>query len=77
MYPHIWVAWNIGMEIKPQATQELRPYKTSIDIGHSKSGSDHVLIIKSMKVHSDDPVETLQIVEAMLKRLDAIIAGDE
>ena len=39
-------------------TQEIRndikPYKYEIEVGHSKSGSAHVVIIKSLKVRGDD-----------------------
>ena len=36
-----------------QDTELMKPYKYTIEVGHSKSGSDHVLVIKSLKVNSD------------------------
>ena len=37
--------------------QELTPlvkYKYDIEVGHAKQGSEHVLILKSLKVRDDD-----------------------
>lgn len=47
--------------------QELKPYKYSLEVGHSKSGSDHVVIIKSLKVRGDDLGEALAELKAALQ----------
>ena len=47
--------------------QELKPYKYSLEVGHSKSGSEHVVIIKSLKVRGDDLGEALAELKAALK----------
>lgn len=47
--------------------QELKPYKYSLEVGHSKSGSDHVVVIKSLKVRGDDLGEALAELKAALK----------
>ena len=47
--------------------QELKPYKYSLEVGHSKSGSEHVVIIKSLKVRGDDLGEALDELKAALK----------
>jgi hypothetical protein len=45
---------------------ELRPYQYEIEVGHSKSGSNHVVILKSLKVRSDDLNEAIQEIRAAL-----------
>lgn len=47
--------------------QEMKPYKYSLEVGHSKSGSDHVVIIKSLKVRGDDLGEALAELKAALQ----------
>jgi|TARA_A100001201_G_C4053673_1_gene190416 hypothetical protein len=47
--------------------QELKPYKYSLEVGHSKSGSDHVVVIKSLKVRGDDLGEALAELKAALQ----------
>ena len=51
---------------------ELRPFQYSIEVGHSKSGSDHVVILKSLKVRSDDLNTSLQEVRAALRTFNEI-----
>ena len=47
--------------------QELKPYKYSLEVDHSKSGSDHVVVIKSLKVRGDDLGEALAELKAALQ----------
>ena len=47
--------------------QELKPYKYSLEVGHSKSGSDHVVVIKSLKVRGDDLGEALAELKSALR----------
>jgi hypothetical protein len=50
-----------------EVKQELKPYKYSLEVGHSKSGSDHVVVIKSLKVRGDDLAESLAELKAALR----------
>ena len=64
------------MSMNREHEQELmRPYQFSVDVGHSKSGSDHVMIIKSLKVRSDNPVELVQTLQLMLDRINTSLNG--
>lgn len=46
-------AMTIGRVMEAQQLPILTP-AYEIELGHAKSGSDHVLIIKSIKVRGDD-----------------------
>ena len=46
---------------------ELKQYQYEIDFGHSKSGSNHVVVLKSLKVRSDDLNTALQEIYAALR----------
>ena len=46
---------------------ELKQYQYEIDVGHSKSGSNHVVVLKSLKVRSDDLTTALQEIYAALR----------
>lgn len=45
---------------------EQKMYQYEIEVGHSKSGSDHVIIIKSLKVRGDDLLYAIQEVQSAL-----------
>tara|TARA_R100001530_G_C4311597_1_gene153170 strand:- start:1055 stop:1246 length:192 start_codon:yes stop_codon:yes gene_type:complete len=51
---------------------ELRPYQYEIEVGHSKSGSNHVVILKSLKVRSDDLNEAIQEIRAALRTFNEV-----
>jgi hypothetical protein len=55
---------------------ELKPYQYEIEIGHSKSGSSHVVILKSLKVRSDDLNLAVQEIRAALRAFNDEISGD-
>ena len=55
-----------------EVEQELRPFQYEIEVGHSKSGSNHVVILKSLKVRSDDLNEAIQEVRAALRTFNEI-----
>ena len=61
-------------------TQEIRndikPYKYEIEVGHSKSGSSHVVIIKSLKVRGDDLPYALSELQAALRAFKLIDADE-
>ena len=38
----------------------------SLEIGHSKSGQNHVLIVKSIKAKGDNPVDVVENMRAMI-----------
>ena len=44
-----------------------------IELGHSKSGSDHVLIIKSLKVRGDDLSLAIAELKAGLSNIQELI----
>ena len=47
--------------------EKIEQYKYSMDIGHSKSGSEHILIIKSLKVRSNDIATMLEEMKVALE----------
>ena len=49
-----------------EAKEMIKPYKYELEVGHSKSGSDHVIIIKSLRVRGDDLAESLAELKAAL-----------
>ena len=50
-----------------EAKEEVKPYKYELEVGHSKSGSDHVIVIKSLKVRGDDLAVSLAELKAALR----------
>lgn len=60
----------MGMEQVIQ--QQTQTYKYSAELSHSKSGSNHVVIIKSLRVYSDDPTELVEMSNALLHQLTTI-----
>ena len=55
-----------------EVEQDLSPFQYEIEVGHSKSGSNHVVILKSLKVRSDDLNEAIQEVRAALRTFNEI-----
>jgi hypothetical protein len=49
-----------------EAVIDQKLYQYEIEVGHSKSGSDHVIIIKSLKVRGDDLLYAIQEVQSAL-----------
>ena len=49
-----------------EAKEMIKPYKYELEVGHSKAGSDHVIIIKSLRVRGDDLAESLAELKAAL-----------
>tara|TARA_R100000742_G_scaffold2167_2_gene408 strand:- start:874 stop:1071 length:198 start_codon:yes stop_codon:yes gene_type:complete len=47
--------------------QEMKPYKYKLTVGHMKSGSAQVLVIKELTVQGDDFVMCLSEIKAGLK----------
>lgn len=47
--------------------EKIEQYKYSMDIGHSKSGSEHILIIKSLKVRSNNIATMLEEMKVALE----------
>ena len=47
-------------------------YPFSIEVGHSKSGSEHVMIIKSLKVQGHDLPTVFKDLQAALKGFDIL-----
>ena len=45
---------------------EQKMYQYEIEVGQSKSGSDHVIVIKSLKVRGDDLLYAIQEVQSAL-----------
>ena len=56
-------------------TDTLKTYQYEIEVGHSKSGSNHVVIIKSLKVRGDDLKQAIQEMENALNSFSDIIEG--
>ena len=49
-----------------EAKEMIKPYKYELEVVHSKSGSDHEIIIKSLRVRGDDLAESLAELKAAL-----------
>ena len=49
-----------------QETIQQPEYRYSLEVGHAKQGSDHVLIIKSLKVRGDDIADVVAELKAGL-----------
>jgi len=73
--PQVPVFISMGMDNSNITETMLRPYANSIDIGHSKSGSAHILILKSLKVSGDDAMEVMQRAQLMIDRINEKILG--
>jgi hypothetical protein len=52
--------------------QEIDEKKYSIEIGHSKSGSAHILVIKSLKIKGDEVEVMMTELKEALKQFEAI-----
>ena len=50
-----------------EAKEEVKPYKYELEVGHSKSGSDHVIVIKRLKVRGADLAASLAELKAALR----------
>jgi len=55
------------MNMIQEIREEVKPYKYELEVGHSKSGSDHVIVIKSLRVRGDDLAESLAELKAALR----------
>lgn len=55
-----------------ETRNEIKPYQYEIEVGHSKSGSEHVVIIKSLKVRGDNLAEALSELQAALRAFKLI-----
>lgn len=69
-YPKYPVSWVRGMTTQI-VEGKLYPYE--LEVAHSKSGQDHVLIIKSLKVRSDDLPSALEQLDSALKVFNTIL----
>ena len=47
-------------------------YPYTIEVGHSKSGSAHILVIKSLKVRGDNVEDMMNELKEALKQFDAV-----
>lgn len=56
-----------------EQTNELKLYQYEIEVGHSKSGSNHVIIIKSLKVRGDDLTYAIQEIQAALEAFSQVL----
>ena len=56
-----------------QETIQQAEYRYSLEVGHAKQGSDHVLIIKSLKVRGDDIADVVAELKAGLATVLVVI----
>ena len=56
-----------------QETIQHPEYRYSLEVGHAKQGSDHVLIIKSLKVRGDDIADVVAELKAGLATVLGVI----
>ena len=76
MNPQVPVFFTKGMENNNTTETLMRPYANSIEIGHSKSGSAHILILKSLKVRGEAAMESVQRLEVMLNHINRKVLGN-
>ncbi len=69
-YPIYPVSWVRGMTTQI-VEGKLYPYE--LEVAHSKSGQDHVLIIKSLKVRGDDLSLAIAELKAGLSNIQELI----
>ena len=60
------------MDMEQVMQQQTLTYKYSAELSHSKSGSNHVVIIKSLRVYSDDPTQLVEMTNGLLHQLTTI-----
>jgi len=56
-----------------QETIQQPEYRYSLEVGHAKQGSDHVLIIKYLKVRGDDIADVVAELKAGLATVLGVI----
>tara|TARA_R110000824_G_scaffold73751_2_gene187761 strand:- start:828 stop:1031 length:204 start_codon:yes stop_codon:yes gene_type:complete len=56
--------------------EKIESFKYSVEVGHSKSGSEHILIIKSLKVKSNDVATLLEELKLALEDFRVIKTGE-
>ena len=54
-------------------TIQEKQYQYSVEVGHAKQGSNHVLIIKSLKVRGDDIADVVAELKAGLATVLGVI----
>jgi len=64
--------WNNVIDMSQEAVQE-KEYQYSVEIGHAKQGSEHVLIIKSLKVKDDNLADCLALIKVGLAGITELI----
>lgn len=53
-----------------------KQYQYEVEVGHAKQGSDHVLILKSLKVRDDNLADVVAQLEAALEKVkDIFVEG--
>ena len=52
-----------------QIQEQTRTYMYSAELKHSKQGSSHVVIINSLKVHNDDAVALVEMMNGLSHQL--------
>lgn len=67
--PHIPREKSVVMEA---ITNLEKQYQYSVEIGHAKQGSEHVLILKSLKVRDDDLADVVAQLQAALESIKTV-----
>ena len=57
--------------METEAIQE-KQYQYSVEVGHAKQGSEHVLILKSLKVRDDNLADVIAQLEASLESIKSV-----
>ena len=55
-----------------QETIQQPEYRYSLEVGHAKQGSEHVLILKSLKVRDDDLGTAVAEIKAALTAIQEV-----
>jgi hypothetical protein len=59
------------MEQKIQ--QQTQTYLYEVELGHAKESASHVVIIKSLKVRSDDPTKLIEMINGLSHQMIQVV----
>jgi len=65
--------YQIGVTYSMSRLIEGKIYPYELEVGHSKSGSTQVLVIKSLKVKGDDLAKALEEMHAAIKVFNELL----
>ena len=61
------------MVMEQKIQQQTQTYRYEVDLAHAKESSSHVVIIKSLKVRSDDPTNLVEMINGLSHQVMKIV----